>query len=193
MSPEPSPGAGGSIVDQIFDAFESRGAAAYLGEPVTLRQHMLESAACAEAEAAPAELVAAALLHDIGHLLHGGPEDAAEQGLDTGHEEVGFRFLERHFPPSVVEPVRLHVAAKRYLSAVDAAYALALSPASVRSLELQGGPMSPAERAAFEALPQFEAACRLRRWDDAGKDPDAEVAPLEHYREVLEAVVLADR
>src|SRR5262249_4861628 len=94
-------------VDRIFVAFESNGAEVYLGEPVTLKEHMLQSAAAAEAEGAGDYLVAAALLHDIGHLLHDGPEDAAELGIDTAHEEVGFHFLEQHFPPAVVDPVRL--------------------------------------------------------------------------------------
>jgi [1-hydroxy-2-(trimethylamino)ethyl]phosphonate dioxygenase len=177
------------IVDTIFAAFEANGADAYLGEPVTLREHMLQTAAEAEAEGAPAELVAAALLHDFGHLVHDGPEDAADQGLDTEHEEVGFQFLEAHFPPAVVEPVRLHVAAKRYLCAKDPSYFDLLSSASLLSLELQGGPMGPAEIAAFERLTHYEAACRLRRWDDTAKLPDAPVPPLWHYRAVLEAVV----
>jgi [1-hydroxy-2-(trimethylamino)ethyl]phosphonate dioxygenase len=181
---------GSQIVDEIFEAFRSNGAALYVGEPVTLREHMLQTAAEAEAEAAPDELIAAALLHDIGHLLHGLPEDAAEHGVDTVHEDLGFRFLERHFPATVVDPVRLHVAAKRYLCAVDPGYSAELSPASVLSLSLQGGPMSPTEIRAFEALPNWEAACRLRRWDDLAKDPGALVPPLEHYRALLEAVVL---
>src|SRR5262249_26828453 len=125
-------------VETILESFRARGASAYLGEPVTLREHMLQTAAAAEAEGAPAELVAAALLHDVGHLLHDGPEDAAEHGLDTEHEEVGFRFLASRFPDTVVEPVRLHVAAKRYLCAVDPAYRDLLSSASLLSLELQG-------------------------------------------------------
>jgi phosphonate degradation associated HDIG domain protein len=177
-----------AAVDEVFELFRSGGAAAYLGEPVTLREHMLQCAAYAEAEGAPPELVAAALLHDVGHLLHQGPEDAAEHGVDTAHEEVGFRFLTERFPPSIVEPVRLHVAAKRYLCAVDPAYRDLLSPASELSLGLQGGPMSEGEVEEFERLPHFEAACRLRRWDDAGKDPDAAVPPLEHYRATLAAV-----
>jgi phosphonate degradation associated HDIG domain protein len=179
-------------VELILEAFCSNGAAVYLGEPVTLREHMLQTAAAAEAEAAPVELIAAALLHDYGHLIHGGPDDAAEHGIDTAHEEVGFRFLEEHFPPEVVEPVRLHVAAKRYLCAVDPDYREELSPASLLSLELQGGPMSKAELAEFEALPHSGAACRLRRWDDIAKDPSAPVQPLEHYRAILEAVLLRD-
>ena len=178
-------------VDRIFDAFESNGAEAYLGEPVTLREHMLQSAAFAEAEGAGDTLVAAALLHDIGHLLHDGDEDAAQHGIDTYHEEVGFRFLEQHFPPSVVDPVRLHVAAKRYLGAVDPSYRDELSPASLLSLELQGGPMSSEETAAFEQEPHWREACRLRRWDDLGNEPGATVPPLEHYRTVLEAVAIS--
>ena len=179
-------------VERIFDAFESNGAEAYLGEPVTLREHMLQSAAFAEAESAGDTLVAAALLHDIGHLLHGGDEDTAQKGVDTYHEELGFRFLERHFPPSVVDPVRLHVAAKRYLCAVDPSYRDELSPASTLSLELQGGPMSPEETAAFEEEPHWREACRLRRWDDLGKEPGADVPSLEHYRPVLEAVAISE-
>ena len=177
-------------VERIFEAFDSRGAEAYLGEPVTLREHMLQSAAAAEAEGAGDYLVAAALLHDIGHLLHDGPEDAAELGVDTEHEEVGYHFLERHFPSDVVDPVRLHVAAKRYLCAADPAYLDELSPASLLSLELQGGPMSPEEAADFENHPHWREACRLRRWDDLGKQPEAVVPPLEHYRPVLEAVAI---
>ena len=177
------------LVDEIFDAFRSNGAAAYLGEPVTLREHMLQTAVAAEAEAAPPELVAAALLHDFGHLIHGGPEDAADQGLDTEHEEVGFRFLARRFPPEVVEPVRLHVAAKRYLVSVDPTYRDTLSPASELSLQLQGGPMSSAEVDAFAAGPHAESACRLRRWDDAGKEPGLAVPSLESYRGLLESLL----
>jgi gamma-butyrobetaine dioxygenase len=177
-------------VDRIFAAFESNGAEAYLGEPVTLKEHMLQSAAAAEAESAGDYLVAAALLHDIGHLLYEGPEDAAEQGIDTAHEEIGFHFLALHFPPSVVDPVRLHVAAKRYLCAVSPGYLDELSPASQLSLDLQGGPMDAEEKAAFENLPYWREACRLRRWDDLAKEPDAELPPLERYRPVLEAVVL---
>lgn len=180
-----------SVVDLIFEAFRSNGAAAYLGEPVTLKEHMLQTAVAAELEGADDDLVAAALLHDLGHLLHDEDEDAARHGIDTEHEEVGYRFLEQHFPPSVVEPVRLHVAAKRYLCAVQRSYLDALSPASILSLELQGGPMSPSEVAEFERNPHHEAACRLRRWDDIGKDPEAPVPGLEHYRRVLEAVVLS--
>jgi gamma-butyrobetaine dioxygenase len=176
------------VVDRIFEAFGRNGADAYLGEEVTLREHMLQSAAAAEAEDAGDYLVAAALLHDIGHLLHGGDENAALLGIDTRHEEVGYEFLGRHFPPEVVDPVRMHVAAKRYLCATDPGYFDELSTASRLSLQLQGGPMSDEEVAGFEQLPHWREACRLRHWDDIGKEPGADVPPLEHYRPVLEAV-----
>ena len=175
-----------STVDEIFARFDESGDALYIGEPVTVAEHMLQTAALAQRDDASPELVAAALLHDYGHLLTDLPEDAAEHGVDTRHEELGFAFLESTFPPAVTEPIRLHVDAKRYLVAVDTAYRDELSPASLLSLELQGGPMSVAEVADFEADPHAEAACRLRRWDDAGKDPRLNVPPLETYRGLLE-------
>jgi len=102
---------------------------------------------------------------------------------------VARRFLEAYFPPSVIEPVRLHVDAKRYLCAADPSYRDQLSPASQLSLELQGGPMSAAEIERFESLEHFEAACRLRRYDDIAKDPEAGPPDLEHYRRLLIAAL----
>jgi phosphonate degradation associated HDIG domain protein len=178
-----------SVVDEIFARFQTSGDELYIGEPVTVSEHMLQAAAFAQRDEASAELVAAALLHDYGHLVHDLPEDSAEHGVDTRHEELGFAFLERSFPPEVTEPIRLHVAAKRYLVAIDPAYRGALSPASLRSLDLQGGRMSTEEVVAFESGPHSEAACRLRRWDDAGKVPGLAVPPLESYRSLLESLV----
>ena len=178
------------VVDEIFARFRDAGDATYLGEPVTVSAHMLQSAACAAQDDAPPELVAAALLHDYGHLIHDLPENSAERGVDTRHEDVGFAFLECWFPPEVTEPVRLHVAAKRYLVAVDPDYRSTLSSASLLSLELQGGPMSELEAAEFAAGPHAAAACRLRRYDDAGKDPAAVTPPLESYRGLLASLLL---
>lgn len=179
----------GDVIDEIFARFREAGDATYLGEPVTVSAHMLQAAACATADGAPPELVAAALLHDYGHLIHELPEDSAEHGVDTQHEEVGFAFLERWFPPDVTEPIRLHVAAKRYLVAVDPGYRGTLSPASLLSLELQGGPMSEADVETFESGPHAVAACRLRRYDDAGKDPSAVTPSLESYRSLLASLL----
>jgi phosphonate degradation associated HDIG domain protein len=178
------------VIGEIFRRFASYGAEAYLGEPVTLSAHMLQTAAAAEREAAGDELVAAGLLHDFGHLI-AADDSAADRGVDTEHEELSWDFLSAHFPPEVVEPVRLHVAAKRYLCAVDPAYLDVLSAASRLSLDLQGGPMSAEEVAAFETSPHAERACRLRRFDDEAKDPGASTPPLDHYRPVLERVLLS--
>src|SRR5690349_24326992 len=125
---------------------------------------MRQAGALAEAAGAPAPLVAAALLHDVGHL---------RSETDARHGTGGARWLAQWFGPEVTEPVRLHVAAKRYLCAVEPGYAETLSPASVYTLGVQGGPMRGAELAEFAAGPYADDACRLRRWDDAAKDPGA--------------------
>jgi predicted HD phosphohydrolase len=150
---------------------------------------MLQSAYAAQQDGAPPRLVAAALLHDYGHFIHGLPEDSADRGVDTQHEEVAYRFLAEHFGEEIAEPIRMHVAAKRYLCAVEPPYLAELSPASVHSLELQGGPYGPEEVAGFEASPFAEDAVRLRRYDDVGKVPGLETPSLEDYRPVLEAVL----
>jgi phosphonate degradation associated HDIG domain protein len=177
------------LIDGIFAVFREHGAEQYLGERVSLTEHMLQAAYAAELDAAPPTLVAAALLHDYGHFVHEFAEDAAEHGIDTRHEEAGFGFLSGHFGPEVVEPIRMHVAAKRYLCAVEPSYLEELSPASVHSLELQGGPYGPREVAAFERSPHAGAAVRLRRYDDIGKVEGLETPELEHYRPVLEASI----
>jgi phosphonate degradation associated HDIG domain protein len=177
------------IVDAIFRVFEEYGSEQYLGEQVSMTEHMLQSAWAARQDGAPPRLVAAALLHDYGHFIHEFPEDAAEHGIDTRHEEVAHAFLSRHFGPEIAEPIRMHVAAKRYLCATDPSYLGELSPASLHSLELQGGPYSIAEVAEFEASPYAEDAVRLRRYDDRGKVAGLETPDLEHYRPVLETAL----
>jgi gamma-butyrobetaine dioxygenase len=174
------------LIDEIFRVFREQGAAEYLGERVSMTEHMLQSAYAAEQEGAPPRLVAAALLHDYGHFIHELPSDSAQHGVDTQHEEVAHAFLSEHFGPEIAEPIRMHVAAKRYLCAKDPSYFMELSPASVLSLQLQGGPYSEAEVGAFEESPYAEDAVRLRRWDDIGKVAGLETPELEHYRGVLE-------
>jgi len=177
------------VVDTIIRTFRERGAAAYLGEPVSLAEHSLQTALAAERDCAHATLVVAALLHDYGHLIHDLREDAAEHGVDTRHEDVGYAFLGQHFGPEVVEPIRMHVAAKRYLCAVDPTYLAALSPASALSLALQGGPYGAEEVAEFECSPFAGDAVRLRRYDDVGKAPGVRTPDLEHYRAALESAL----
>ena len=175
------------IGDEIIGIFERQGGAAYFGEPVSQLEHALQAAYHAESEKSPQWLVVAALLHDIGHLLHDMPEHVADLGIDARHESLGQAWLARSFGPEITAPVSLHVAAKRYLCATDPAYLELLSPASIQSLALQGGSFSAAEAAEFEQRPFAREAVRLRRWDDLAKIPGMEVPGLEHYRAMIEA------
>jgi len=183
-----------SPVDAIAELFASAGAADYLGEPVTVATHLLQTGALAEEAGAPSALVAAALLHDVGHLR--GADARADgielsgrelmAGTDNDHGERGAQWLASlRFPASVTEPVRLHVAAKRYLCAAEPSYFGQLSEASVYTLSVQGGPMSDAEAREFEREPHAAAAIAVRRWDDQAKDPSAATPGFPHFRALL--------
>jgi len=174
-----------SILENIERLFRDRGAQEYHGEAVTQLEHALQTALAGERAGAGPELVTAALLHDIGHLLQSHGEDAAGRGLDDRHESLGQRFLEKHFVPAVTEPIRLHVAAKRYLCAVEPVYHGLLSSASQRSLEIQGGPMSAGEVADFEWEEHHQAASQLRRWDDIAKIRGLPTPPFAYFQGVI--------
>ena len=178
------------ILDFLQDLFARRGAEAYMGEPVTMSQHMEQSAACAEADGASDALVAAALLHDIGHFVGDFPLDALENGIDNVHEEAGARLLAEYFPAEVTEPIRLHVPAKRYLCAVDEGYQQRLSPASIQSLMVQGGPMNETEVAEFESNPHHRDAVRVRFYDDDGKVAGLTIKPFTAYRDLLQSLLV---
>jgi phosphonate degradation associated HDIG domain protein len=172
----------------IGGLFGSEGLADYLGEPVSQAAHMLQAAALAEQAGAPPPLVAAALLHDVGHFTGTVTGQDLMAGTDNRHGEQGANWLARWFGPEVTEPVRLHVAAKRYLCATEPGYLARLSPASVYTLGVQGGPMPPEEIDAFLASPYATDACRVRRWDDDAKDASAEAPPFEHFAPLLSAL-----
>ena len=174
-----------SAVQIIAELFASEGAADYLGEAVTQATHMLQAAALAERAGSPPALIAAALLHDVGHFTGGVSGRDLMGGSDNRHSEQGANWLAQWFGEEVTEPVRLHVAAKRYLCTVEPGYAASLSPASVYTLGIQGGPMQGAELTKFEANWCAAAAIRLRRWDEAAKDPQARVPGFDHYAALL--------
>ena len=180
-----------TVVDFIRDIFERRGAESYLGEDVTMSEHMLQGAQLAERAGAPDAWVAGALLHDIGHYTNEFPEDALEKGTDTLHEEAGAIVLEPFFPDEVLDCIRWHVAAKRYLCATDPDYFNGLSSASVHTLNLQGGPMSDDEVRAFAKRKNLDAILQVRRWDDAGKVPGQKTPDFDHYAPLLRRVVKA--
>jgi phosphonate degradation associated HDIG domain protein len=178
-----------NIVEFIADIFERRGAESYLGEQVSMSEHMLQGAVLAEAEGAPEELVAAALLHDIGHYTSEfGPMSLGDE-RDNYHEESGAMVLAPFFPSVITECVRLHVPAKRYLCATDKGYHDRLSEASKHTLMLQGGPMSAAEVKDFESNPYHREAVRVRIWDDEGKKPGVVTPEFRHYVPLLQRVV----
>jgi phosphonate degradation associated HDIG domain protein len=179
-----------SITDEILALFARRGAAAYFGESVSTTEHALQAAYFAQGEAASPALIVAALLHDIGHLVEDVPDDLADWTADAHHEEIGGRWLAQRFRPEVSEPVRLHVPAKRYLLATNAKYFARLSPASVITLKLQGGPMTPQEVAKFETERFYREAVRVRQWDDQGKVAGLKTPGLGDYRALIEGLTL---
>jgi [1-hydroxy-2-(trimethylamino)ethyl]phosphonate dioxygenase len=175
-------------MDEVFAVLAGGGREAYFGEPVTVLEHSLQAAWFVRRKGADDMLVAAGLLHDLGHLLHDEGEDAAARGVDTHHEDLGVEALRDHFPAAVLDPIKLHVAAKRYLCFAEPRYLAALSPASVESLALQGGPMSAVEAEAFLASPHAREAITLRHADDAAKVEGLAVPDLDTYRPLVAAL-----
>lgn len=174
---------------EVVALFERKGDARYGHEAVSQLEHALQAGWAAEKAGATSSLIAAALVHDIGHVLHDLPDDAPDHGVDDHHENSGYRFLLERFGRAVAEPVRQHVAAKRYLCAVEPDYYDRLSGPSVTSLNLQGGKMTAAEVAEFESQPFFRDSVELRRWDDEAKIPGLATPTLEHFRKHLAAAV----
>jgi phosphonate degradation associated HDIG domain protein len=177
-------------LEGLIDLLNAQGGAAYFGEPVSILEHSLQAAHSAVMAKADATLTAAALLHDIGHMLHGLDEGIAGRGQDGMHEEVAATYLSRWFGEAVTMPIRLHVPAKRFLCWRDAGYLQQLSPASIESLALQGGPMNEKEAAAFLRNPFAEAAVALRGWDDEAKIPGLKVPEADYYLATLRAASL---
>jgi len=182
-----------NVVEILFEFLLARGQSNY-DECVTQIQHALQAARLATENNCGDHAVTAALFHDLGHLLL--DEHATQAGFlqqDLNHEEAGADFLSDYFPPEVTEPIRLHVAAKRYLCTVDAEYHDRLSDASKRSFQVQGGRLSPAEQARLEANPGLAIALELRRFDDRAKQSDRIVPALETYAACVQRSLRSDR
>ena len=170
-------------LETLASLFQHAGMREYFGEAASVSAHMLQAGALAEAAGAPDNLVAAALLHDVGHLR------SVHDGSEERHEESGADWLAEWLPVAVTEPIRLHVAAKRYLCATEPGYLETLSAASLRSLEMQGGPMTTSEAHTFAGLQFARDAVAVRRWDEAAKDPDMRTPSFDHFRPVLERLL----
>jgi len=173
-------------LQDIEQLFEERGHRAYDGESVTQLQHALQTAALAEQAGASPPLITAALLHDLGHLIAGRPGTPTLAGLDDKHQYFVLPFLRGLFGATVLEPIRLHVEAKRYLCFVEPRYEAALSADSRRSLALQGGSFDAGQAIDFASMPGAPDAIRLRRWDDQAKVPDHPTEPLAYYLDIAE-------
>jgi phosphonate degradation associated HDIG domain protein len=179
-------------LSDIETLFAAKGDRMYTGEPVTQLEHALQSADAAERAGASEELILAAFLHDLGHLINDQGETPTLRGIDDRHEYVALPFLRGVFPDGVLQPIRLHVDAKRYLCArgdgriTGAEYWSNLSADSKRSLELQGGIFTAAEADAFIAQPYAADAVRLRLWDDLAKLANAPTPPIGHYLALAE-------
>ncbi|MGF1520289.1 MAG: phosphonate degradation HD-domain oxygenase [Nodosilinea sp.] len=165
----------------LLDLYRQRGQAQYGGEAISQFEHALQCASLAEQAEQSPEMIAACLFHDLGHMIHHLGDEPALRGLDDRHEQRAIPVLEPLFPAAVTLPIQLHVAAKRYLCAVDQAYWDSLSATSKRSLELQGGVFSPAAATAFIQQPHAKQAVQLRRWDDLAKVPNQDTPDLEHF------------
>ena len=174
--------------NEIAELFSARIGDEYLGEDVKLVEHMLQCGDLAKEAGAPDYLVVASLLHDIGHLLVDDAVGAQDSGIDMHHDAVGARWLEERFPSTVSEPVRLHVAAKRYLVTTNHDYLSKLSHASVQTLYMQGGPLNQDEVIEFISREGAEDAVRVRLWDDLAKVRDKPTSTLLEFKSLIDSL-----
>lgn len=181
-----------SVYEEIAQIYTERARFPYGLEDISQLQHALQSAVLAEANGESPALILASLLHDVGHMIHKLGENPAEEGVNDKHEILGAKWLAKRLPAAVAEPVRMHVEAKRYLCAAEPDYMERLTPDSVLSLKLQGGPMSADEAAAFQQTAYTEEAIRLRRYDEQAKDPAMETPPLEHFLQYLPSAAIGN-
>jgi phosphonate degradation associated HDIG domain protein len=178
-----------TIVAHLSDIFDRCGGEEYLGEPVTMAQHMLQGASLADHQGHSKEVIAAALLHDIGHFASEFGTFSMADTHDRQHEVFGAKVLAPFFPEKVTQCVRYHVAAKRYLCATRAEYFSQLSAASVHSLQLQGGSMNAEEVAQFETNPHLQDIIQVRLLDDGGKVAEMQTHNFAHFQSMLQELV----
>jgi len=176
------------IVDEIINKYQNN-SSLYIGEKVTITEHMIQTAMLAEENHSSKSLVCACLLHDYGHFIVEDPDHLVSKSIDGKHEDIGFNFLNNYFRPEVVEPIRLHVQAKRYLCR-EKSYWSALSDASKVSLKLQGGIMNDAETKKFTSLKFHYDAILLRKYDDEGKIPNIKMRKIEDYRNLINSQLI---
>ena len=176
------------IVDKIINKYQTNNSL-YIGEKVTMTEHMVQTAMLAEQNHSSESLICACLLHDYGHFILEDPDRLVSKSIDGKHENIGFNFLKNYFKPEVFEPIRLHVQAKRYLCR-NKSYWNILSEASKVSLKLQGGIMSDNETKKFVSLKFHEQAILLRKYDDEGKILNIKMKKIEDYRNLINSQLI---
>jgi predicted HD phosphohydrolase len=172
-----------NIVNKIISSY-SNNKSLYIGEKVTMTEHMIQTAMLAEKNNSPSSLVCSCLLHDYGHFILENPDNLVKKEKDGKHEKLGYEFLRKYFVKNVVEPIRYHVKAKKYL-ARDVKYYGMLSEASKISLKLQGGIMDDKEAKEFEDNEFFEDSIKLRRFDEGAKKADLKIKSIKEYKNLL--------
>jgi predicted HD phosphohydrolase len=179
-----------SAWEVIQDLYEYKASGRYGLSHLNQYAHAVQAADLARRAGSSDALILAALMHDVGHMIHSLGDHPAAAGIDDCHEERGAVWLSRFFGPEVTEPVRLHVAAKRYLCATERGYLKKLSDDSIESLMIQGGPMSHTELAIFESLPYFHDAVQLRRFDEMAKDPKGPKPDFSEFESLIHSLAL---
>jgi len=172
-----------TIIEKIIENYKTK-KTLYIGEKVTITEHMIQSAMLAEKNKSSSSLICASLLHDYGHFILDDPEELVNQKKDGGHEEIGYQYLKKYFVREVVEPIKNHVKAKRYLVR-DQKYFQILSQASKTSLDLQGGAMNNLEAIKFEKENFFDNSIKLRKFDEAAKSAGLKIKSIEEYKDLL--------
>jgi len=176
------------IVDEIINKYQNNNSL-YIGEKVTMAEHMIQTAMLAEENQSPTSLICACLLHDYGHFIIEDPDQLVSKSVDGKHEDIGFNFLKNYFKPEVVEPIKLHVQAKRYLCR-NKSYWSTLSEASKVSLKLQGGVMNDSEAKKFISFKFHDKAILLRKYDEEGKIPNTKIKKIEEYRNLINSQLI---
>ena len=176
------------IISKIIYSFK-KNKSLYIGEEITISEHMIQTAMLAEKDNSPRYLVCACFLHDFGHFIIEDPCLLVPKSLDGKHENIGYNFLITYFKPEIVEPIKLHVKAKRYLCR-DGYYFHQLSQASLKSLKLQGGIMNDKEANQFISSKFSKDAITLRKYDDHGKKDNLKIKKIEDYINLISSQLL---
>jgi len=172
-----------NIIDQIISSY-SNNKSLYIGEEVTMTEHMIQTAMLAEKTNCSSSLICSSLLHDYGHFILENPDDLINKKKDGKHENIGYEFLKKYFVNDVVKPIKYHVEAKRYLVR-DEKYYQVLSEASKVSSKLQGGIMNDEEAKEFEGNEFFESSIKLRKFDEEAKKAGLKIKSINEYKNLL--------